>query len=139
HAVGGGDLQVALDGDAVGAVPQPQRRDPEPAHHSHGYHLIDRNRPARRARLRSPRCASQRPGLLYDRGRAFVHIGIRRAGGGAVPHGGSGAYAMGDLNWERVIAAGIVVAAALAVAVLLRLLTGRLFKRAGDTRATWDD
>ncbi len=46
---------------------------------------------------------------------------------------------MGDLNWERVIAAGIVVVAALAVAVLLRLLTGRLFKRAGDTRATWDD
>ncbi|GAA4241838.1 mechanosensitive ion channel family protein [Actinomadura meridiana] len=46
---------------------------------------------------------------------------------------------MDDLSWERIIAAGIVVVAALAIAVLLRLLTGRLFKRAGDTRWTWDD
>jgi small-conductance mechanosensitive channel len=46
---------------------------------------------------------------------------------------------MGDVSWERVIAAGVVLASALALAVLLRLLTGRLFQRAGDTRATWDD
>ncbi|MFB4309175.1 mechanosensitive ion channel family protein [Actinomadura sp. GTD37] len=46
---------------------------------------------------------------------------------------------LGDLSWERVIVAAIVMAAALAIAVLLRLLTGRLFRRAGDTRWTWDD
>ncbi|MFG2243773.1 mechanosensitive ion channel family protein [Spirillospora sp. NPDC048823] len=46
---------------------------------------------------------------------------------------------MGDVSWERVIAAGIVLASALAIAVVLRLLTARLFKRAGDTRWAWDD
>lgn len=46
---------------------------------------------------------------------------------------------MGEVSWERVIAAGIVLASALAIAVLLRLVTGRLFKRAGDTRWAWDD
>ncbi|MEU8797729.1 mechanosensitive ion channel family protein [Spirillospora sp. NPDC048819] len=46
---------------------------------------------------------------------------------------------MGDVSWERVIAAGVVLAAALAIAVFLRLLTGRLFRRAGDTRWAWDD
>ncbi|TDB90191.1 mechanosensitive ion channel family protein [Actinomadura sp. KC216] len=37
------------------------------------------------------------------------------------------------------IVAAIVLAGALAIAVILRLLTGRLFKRAGDTRWAWDD
>ncbi|WP_084263330.1 mechanosensitive ion channel family protein [Actinomadura formosensis] len=46
---------------------------------------------------------------------------------------------LGDLSWERVIAAAVVMAAALVIAVLLRLLTGRLFRRAGDTRWAWDD
>ncbi|MFA1551810.1 mechanosensitive ion channel family protein [Actinomadura chokoriensis] len=46
---------------------------------------------------------------------------------------------LGDLDWQRVIAAAAVMVAALAIAVLLRLLTGRLFKRAGDTRWAWDD
>ncbi|WP_243718859.1 mechanosensitive ion channel family protein [Actinomadura sp. KC06] len=46
---------------------------------------------------------------------------------------------MDDLSWERIIAAAIVLAGALAIAVILRLLTGRLSKRAGDTRWAWDD
>ncbi|WP_067457516.1 mechanosensitive ion channel family protein [Actinomadura macra] len=46
---------------------------------------------------------------------------------------------MDDLDWQRVIIAAIVMVAALAVAVVLRLLTGRLFRRAGDTRWAWDD
>ncbi|MFI0407428.1 mechanosensitive ion channel family protein [Actinomadura sp. 3N508] len=46
---------------------------------------------------------------------------------------------MDDLSWERIIVAAIVLAGALAIAVILRLLTGRLFKRAGDTRWAWDD
>ncbi|WP_433232780.1 mechanosensitive ion channel family protein [Actinomadura formosensis] len=46
---------------------------------------------------------------------------------------------LGDLRWERVIGAAVVIAAALVIAVLLRLLTGRLFRRAGDTRWAWDD
>lgn len=46
---------------------------------------------------------------------------------------------LGDLRWERVIGAAAVIAAALVIAVLLRLLTGRLFRRAGDTRWAWDD
>ncbi|MFE9101992.1 mechanosensitive ion channel family protein [Actinomadura geliboluensis] len=46
---------------------------------------------------------------------------------------------LGDLSWTRVIAAAVVMAAALAIAVLLRLLTGRLTRRAGDTRWAWDD
>ncbi|WP_171064328.1 mechanosensitive ion channel family protein [Actinomadura soli] len=46
---------------------------------------------------------------------------------------------MGDLTWERITAAAIVLASALVIAVLLRLLTGRLFRRAGDTRWAWDD
>ncbi|MEU5987663.1 mechanosensitive ion channel family protein [Spirillospora sp. NPDC047418] len=46
---------------------------------------------------------------------------------------------LGDLSWTRVIIAAGVMAAALAVAVLLRLLTGRLTRRAGDTRWAWDD
>ncbi len=47
---------------------------------------------------------------------------------------------MGDhLDWRRVLIAAIVMVAALGVAVALRMLTGRLFRRAGDTRWTWDD
>ncbi|TDC45163.1 mechanosensitive ion channel family protein [Actinomadura sp. KC345] len=46
---------------------------------------------------------------------------------------------MGDVSWERVIAAGIVLAAALAIAVFLRLVTGRLTRQAGNTRSPWDD
>lgn len=46
---------------------------------------------------------------------------------------------MHDLNWQRVIAAGIVMVVALGLAVVLRTLTGRLFRRAGDTRWAWDD
>ncbi|HEY8478276.1 MAG TPA: mechanosensitive ion channel family protein [Spirillospora sp.] len=46
---------------------------------------------------------------------------------------------MGDLSWERLVVAGIVLVCALAVAVALRLATGRLFRRAGNTRAAWDD
>ncbi|MBW8485507.1 mechanosensitive ion channel family protein [Actinomadura parmotrematis] len=43
------------------------------------------------------------------------------------------------LEWSRVIAAAVVVAVALVVAIALRLLGGRLTRRAGDTRWTWDD
>ncbi|SPT57054.1 MULTISPECIES: mechanosensitive ion channel family protein [Actinomadura] len=46
---------------------------------------------------------------------------------------------LGDLSLERVIAAAVVMVAAIAIAVVLRLLTGRLFRRAGDTRWAWDD
>ena len=46
---------------------------------------------------------------------------------------------MGDVSWGRVVAAGIVLAAALAIAVFLRLATGRLTKQAGNTRSPWDD
>ncbi|GAA1797439.1 mechanosensitive ion channel family protein [Actinomadura chokoriensis] len=46
---------------------------------------------------------------------------------------------LGDLSWTRVVVAAVVMAAALAIAVLLRLLTGRLTRRAGDTRWAWDD
>ncbi|WP_131741468.1 mechanosensitive ion channel family protein [Actinomadura roseirufa] len=46
---------------------------------------------------------------------------------------------MDELSWGRIIAAASVMVAALAVAVVLRLLTGRLFRRAGDTRWAWDD
>ncbi|NKZ08002.1 mechanosensitive ion channel family protein [Actinomadura latina] len=46
---------------------------------------------------------------------------------------------LGDLSWARVIVAAAVMAVALVIAVLLRLATGRLFRRAGDTRWTWDD
>ncbi|MFF5263001.1 mechanosensitive ion channel family protein [Actinomadura viridis] len=44
-----------------------------------------------------------------------------------------------SLDWGRVIAAIAVMAAALVVAVVLRVLSGRLNKRAGDTRWAWDD
>ncbi|MFA1539052.1 mechanosensitive ion channel family protein [Actinomadura monticuli] len=46
---------------------------------------------------------------------------------------------LGDLSWARVIVAAAVMAAALVIAVLLRLATGRLTRRAGDTRWAWDD
>ncbi|NVI86968.1 mechanosensitive ion channel family protein [Actinomadura sp. BRA 177] len=46
---------------------------------------------------------------------------------------------LGDLSWTRVIAAAVVMAVALSIAVLLRLLTSRLTRRAGDTRWAWDD
>jgi small-conductance mechanosensitive channel len=46
---------------------------------------------------------------------------------------------LGDLSWTRVVIAAAVMAAALAIAVLLRLLTGRLTRRAGATRWAWDD
>ncbi|TDD70802.1 mechanosensitive ion channel family protein [Actinomadura darangshiensis] len=44
-----------------------------------------------------------------------------------------------DLSPQRIIAAAVVMVVAIAIAVALRLLTGRLFRRAGDTRWTWDD
>ncbi|TDD88935.1 mechanosensitive ion channel family protein [Actinomadura rubrisoli] len=43
------------------------------------------------------------------------------------------------LDWQRVVIAAAVMAVALAIAVVLRLLTSRLFRRAGDTRWAWDD
>lgn len=43
------------------------------------------------------------------------------------------------LQWRDVIAAAVIMVVALAIAVVLRLLTSRLFKRAGDTRWAWDD
>jgi small-conductance mechanosensitive channel len=46
---------------------------------------------------------------------------------------------LGDLTLQQIITAAAVVVAALAIAVLLRWLTGRLFRRAGDTRWAWDD
>ncbi|MEV3923836.1 mechanosensitive ion channel family protein [Actinomadura coerulea] len=46
---------------------------------------------------------------------------------------------LGDLSWHRVVGAAAVLVLAVGIAVVLRLLTGRLFKRAGDTRWTWDD
>ncbi|MFC4051738.1 mechanosensitive ion channel family protein [Actinomadura syzygii] len=44
-----------------------------------------------------------------------------------------------QLTWGRVASAAIVLAAALLIAIVLRWLTARLFRRAGDTRWTWDD
>ncbi|MCP9948734.1 hypothetical protein LUX33_10105 [Actinomadura madurae] len=47
---------------------------------------------------------------------------------------------LGDLSLERVIAAAVVMVAAIAIAVVLRLLTGRLFRRAatpGGRGTTW--
>ncbi|MGI8329586.1 mechanosensitive ion channel family protein [Actinomadura scrupuli] len=44
-----------------------------------------------------------------------------------------------SLGWGRVIVAAIVIVAALALAIILRMVIGRLTKRAGDTRAAWDD
>ncbi|WP_433462440.1 mechanosensitive ion channel family protein [Spirillospora sp. CA-128828] len=46
---------------------------------------------------------------------------------------------LGDLTWQRIVGAAAVMVAAIAIAVVLRLLTGRLFLRAGDTRWAWDD
>ncbi|MFD0684714.1 mechanosensitive ion channel family protein [Actinomadura fibrosa] len=46
---------------------------------------------------------------------------------------------MQNPDWTLVIAAAAVMAVAVALAVVLRLLTGRLFRRAGDTRWAWDD
>ncbi|POM23377.1 Small-conductance mechanosensitive channel [Actinomadura rubteroloni] len=43
------------------------------------------------------------------------------------------------VDWSRVIVAAAVVLAALPLAVLLRVLAGRLTRRAGDTRWAWDD
>ncbi|WP_067811077.1 mechanosensitive ion channel family protein [Actinomadura kijaniata] len=42
-------------------------------------------------------------------------------------------------DWAKVIAAAAVLAVALAVAVISRVLAGRLNRRAGDTRWAWDD
>ncbi|MFI0348953.1 mechanosensitive ion channel family protein [Actinomadura sp. 9N407] len=44
-----------------------------------------------------------------------------------------------SLDLARIIVAAAVVAVALLVAVVLRMLSGRLNKRAGDTRWAWDD
>ncbi|MEW2355942.1 mechanosensitive ion channel family protein [Spirillospora sp. NPDC029432] len=44
-----------------------------------------------------------------------------------------------SLDLARVIAAAVVLAVALVVAIVLRMLSGRLNKRAGDTRWAWDD
>ncbi|GLZ08705.1 mechanosensitive ion channel protein [Actinomadura sp. NBRC 104412] len=44
-----------------------------------------------------------------------------------------------SLDWGRVLVAAIVIVAALVVAFVLRTLVGRLLRRAGDTRAAWDD
>jgi small-conductance mechanosensitive channel len=46
---------------------------------------------------------------------------------------------LGDLSWQRGVAAVAVLVVAVGIAVILRLLTGRLFRRAGDTRWAWDD
>ncbi|NDU74715.1 mechanosensitive ion channel [Actinomadura sp. DSM 109109] len=46
---------------------------------------------------------------------------------------------LGDLSWHRVVGAAAVLVAAVGIAVILRLLAGRLFRRAGDTRWAWDD
>ncbi|SNS28037.1 mechanosensitive ion channel family protein [Actinomadura mexicana] len=46
---------------------------------------------------------------------------------------------LGDLSWHRVVGAAAVLVVAVGIAVILRLLTGRLFRRAGDTRWAWDD
>ncbi|MES9542285.1 MULTISPECIES: mechanosensitive ion channel family protein [unclassified Actinomadura] len=46
---------------------------------------------------------------------------------------------LGDLSWQRGAAAVAVLVIAVGIAVILRLLTGRLFRRAGDTRWAWDD
>jgi small-conductance mechanosensitive channel len=42
-------------------------------------------------------------------------------------------------DWGRVILAACLVAAALTLAIVLRMVIGRLLRRAGDTRAAWDD
>jgi small-conductance mechanosensitive channel len=44
-----------------------------------------------------------------------------------------------SLDWGRIIAAAVVLAVALFVAVVLRVLSGRLNKRAVDSRWAWDD
>jgi small-conductance mechanosensitive channel len=44
-----------------------------------------------------------------------------------------------SLDWGRVVVAAVVIVAALVVAFVLRMLIGRLNRRAGDTRAAWDD
>ncbi|WP_245623265.1 mechanosensitive ion channel family protein [Spirillospora albida] len=46
---------------------------------------------------------------------------------------------MHDLNWQRIIAAAVVMVVALGIAVVLRTLTGRLLRRAGVTSWAWDD
>ncbi|WP_329521393.1 mechanosensitive ion channel family protein [Spirillospora sp. NBC_01491] len=43
------------------------------------------------------------------------------------------------VSWAEILAAVVVMLVALALAVVLRVLTGRLFRRAGDTRWAWDD
>ena len=43
------------------------------------------------------------------------------------------------LDWGRVIAAAVVLAVALAVAIAGRILSGRLIRRAVNSRWTWDD
>ncbi|WP_433151835.1 mechanosensitive ion channel family protein [Actinomadura nitritigenes] len=48
-------------------------------------------------------------------------------------------HAFHGVSWERLVAATVVMAVALAIAVVLRMLTARLFRRAGDTRWAWDD
>ncbi|MBO2457311.1 mechanosensitive ion channel family protein [Actinomadura violacea] len=48
-------------------------------------------------------------------------------------------HAFHGVSWERFVAAAVVMVAALAIAVVLRILTARLFRRAGDTRWEWDD
>ncbi|GAA4152201.1 mechanosensitive ion channel family protein [Actinomadura keratinilytica] len=44
-----------------------------------------------------------------------------------------------SLEWGSVIAAAVIMAVAAVVAVVLRILSGRLARRAGDTRWAWDD
>ncbi|GAA2417226.1 mechanosensitive ion channel family protein [Actinomadura vinacea] len=44
-----------------------------------------------------------------------------------------------SLDWGRIIAAAVVLVVALAVAIVLRILSGRLNKRAVDSRWAWDD
>jgi small-conductance mechanosensitive channel len=59
--------------------------------------------------------------------------------GGAGRPGEGEMHAFDGLTWERGIAAVVVMVAALAIAVVLRYFTARLFRRAGDTRWAWDD
>ncbi|WP_018657882.1 mechanosensitive ion channel family protein [Actinomadura flavalba] len=44
-----------------------------------------------------------------------------------------------SVDWSRVITAAILFAVAVAIAIVLRFASGRLTKRAGDTRWAWDD
>ncbi|MWA01900.1 mechanosensitive ion channel [Actinomadura sp. LD22] len=48
-------------------------------------------------------------------------------------------HAFDGVSWERVVAAAVVMVVAMAIAVVLRLLTGRLLRRAGSTAWAWDD